>query len=309
MPPRRNVADVIGGRVSSAAARFRPLFELLRSNKAESEADNFARGIKLLELDFKAKASTRATRQLDISGRQATVAERNVTLREDAAAVVKPLTTAEIEAKVASGTATPEEIAGLTQLRSIKTAKPGAVDDVSKTIPDFMNFQKREASLKRDKAAFESKQALLPDRIFNREKIDPATGKAGIWLDNLEKTAPWPGSLPTAADSVRAVRTTAAKHNVPVEEVVEAWSGIEPAFEKLFQESKRSAIEPGILQQPIGRSTAGIGLSRAAGLQGTLPNGSGTRQAVRSEAQFRAKYLGWDALTEAERQELRQAEQ
>lgn len=257
MPPRRNVADVLGGGLQRAAAQFTPLFKLLQSNQAESEADNFARKMKLLELDLRVKASTRASRQVDISAGQLEVSQGNLALRKTAADVVKPPTVAGARGRVAAGEGTPEDIAGLTQLRSIETAKPGAVGDVSKTIPDLESFDKRGAALKKEKAAFESKQALLDDVVWDRQK--------GDFVTNLAKTAPWPGSLPTAADSVRAVRTTATKHNVPVEEVVEAWSGIEPAFEKLFQEAKRAAPIAGIPQFPVTRGTAGAALSRTIG--------------------------------------------
>lgn len=286
MPPRRNVADVVGGRLKTAAAQFTPLFKLLQSQKAESEADNFARGIKLLELDLRVKASKRATRQLDVSEGQLRVSQGNLALREAAAETPKAPTLGDVRGRIAAGTGTPEDIAGLTQLRSIETAKPDAEDDVSKTIPDFVALQKREAALKKEKAAFESKQALLPNSVYDRKKKK--------FVPNKAKTAPWPGQLPTAADSVRAVRTTAAKHNVPVQDVVEAWSGIEPAFADLFQQAKRAA--PVSAAPPISPTTRSAVSTRG-------------RVAVKSESFFRATYAGWDALTEAQRKILRQAEQ
>ena len=282
MPPRRNVADVFGGGLKTAATKFKPLFELLQSQKAESEADNFARGIKLLELDMRAKASTRAQRQLDISGEHLKVSQENLALRQAAADIKAeaPLSTSDIEAKVAAGTATATEIAGLQRLRGIKTAKPGgAAGDVGDTVKNLKDFQKQEAALKKQKAAFESKQALLKD------VWDPVAEKM---VPNPDKSTPWPGQLPTAADSVRAVQIAATEHGVPVEDVVEAWSGIEPAFEDLFQQAKRAA--------PSGRGKAPLSVLSSRG------------QGVQADSYFRGKYAGWDDLTETQRQKLRQAE-
>ncbi len=266
MARRRNVADVIGGGLQRPAAQFRPLFQLLQSQKAESEADNFARGIKLLELDMRAKASTRASRQLDISERNVVVSEANLALRQTAAeAPPAPPSVGDVRGRVAAGTATPEDIANLQQLRSIDTAKPvkGAeVGDVGETIPDLAAFDKRGAALEKEKASFESKQALLPDEVYNR--------KAGGFIPNPAKTAPWPGQLQTPADSLEALHRSSVKHNVPPEVIAENWD-INDAWSDLFQRAKRAAPVgggAGIPQFPVSRGTAGGALSRTISPQG-----------------------------------------